>query len=293
MQFCSLPIKNSLTPYLHHYLPDSLHPLTHSPTPSFPTPCFTGGYWTILHCIRDAEPPTLPDDGRFSDDFRNFLSSCLQKNPKDRLTCNELLLHPFLRKAVPEECGIGAYLNSISGKNSKKQSEAESEANEVQRRGILELHSILSALHLHFERIQLGISPKSGLQITEAPQNHHSFFSGLKTTKIEAFLRLFLLGNGIVVEEENEVERCVQSVLESSPMMSTPSFTGGVDDVNKLNTLAKQLHLSPEQIKDEIRVYCEGLRNKHEKPPRRFSRVATPKAMHGTSKDTNKASQLI
>lgn len=109
-----------------------------------------GGYWTILHCIRDEEPPTLPDDRGFSEEFKDFLSSCLQKNPEDRLTCNELLLHPFLKKALPEECGIES--------NSMEHKHGEDENKDVESRGIQELKSILVALRLHFERIQLGIS---------------------------------------------------------------------------------------------------------------------------------------
>jgi serine/threonine protein kinase len=229
----------------------------------------------------------LPDDGRFSEDFRDFLCACLQKDPKNRLTCNQLLLHPFLRKAVPEECGIGTH--GISGKNSKRQLEAESEAREVQSRGIVELHSILAALHLHFERIQLGISPKSGLQICETSQSH-PFFSGLKTARLEDFLRHFLLGNGMVVEESNEVERSVETVLEPN-MRPSSSFMDHVNDENKLDTLARQLHLTPDTIKDEIKTYCESLDNglwkkQMEKPPRRFSRVSTPKASHSGLKES-------
>ena len=40
--------------------------------------------------------------GRFSPEFADFLSCCLQKDPQRRSTCNELLLHPFLKRALPE-----------------------------------------------------------------------------------------------------------------------------------------------------------------------------------------------
>ena len=115
------------------------------------------------------------------------------------MTCNQLLLHPFLRKAVPEECGIGCH-NNGSGRDDNPIARAEEnikESKEVESRGLFELHSILSALHLHFERIQLGISPKSGLQHNEQ-SSKHPFFYGLKTTKVEDFLQLFLLGKNDV-----------------------------------------------------------------------------------------------
>ncbi len=59
-----------------------------------------GGYWTILHHIRDCEPPKVPDD--FSNEFQDFIACCLQKNADDRMSAAELLQHPFLRCAAAE-----------------------------------------------------------------------------------------------------------------------------------------------------------------------------------------------
>lgn len=59
-----------------------------------------GGYWTILHHIRDCEPPQVPD--AFSDEFRDFISQCLQKDPQERKSAIELLQHPFLLQAAAE-----------------------------------------------------------------------------------------------------------------------------------------------------------------------------------------------
>jgi len=56
-----------------------------------------GGYWTILHSIRDSAPPKLPEN-QFSEQFNDFLGKCLQQNPADRHTCQQLLQHPFLSK---------------------------------------------------------------------------------------------------------------------------------------------------------------------------------------------------
>lgn len=72
-----------------------------------------GGYWAILQSIRDAPSPSLPpntitaeealngsESGVYwSDDFRSFLGGCLKKEPAERLTCAELLEHPFVLKA--------------------------------------------------------------------------------------------------------------------------------------------------------------------------------------------------
>jgi serine/threonine protein kinase len=83
-----------------------------------------GGYWTILHSIRDADPPKVPNT--FSTEFQDFINKCLQKDPNQRLTALELLQHPFLLNATVE--------NDTDGDK---------------ERGISELQDILWALHQH------------------------------------------------------------------------------------------------------------------------------------------------
>ena len=108
-----------------------------------------GGYWTILHCIRDADPPTLPE-GRFSPQFQDFLHCCLQKDPTQRQTCNELLLHPFLRNALPEECGMG-----------DGELDLDEVGEVVKERGASELESVINALHEHLSRLYLQVDSNS------------------------------------------------------------------------------------------------------------------------------------
>jgi serine/threonine protein kinase len=226
-----------------------------------------GGYWTILHCIRDEEPPTLPDDGRFSEEFKDFLSSCMQKNPSDRLTCNELLLHPFLRKALPEECGIGSNTMEHGHEN-----------NDVETRGILELKSILSALRLHFERIQLGISPKSGRENTES--SSHGFFDKLKTFKLHDFMCAFLFGEDPEVLKEDGSVNSIET--KESVDVPSSSFLGKDGDNKKLCVLARQLFLTPEIIRRETMVYLHEIDRGLHKGERKRSQgfAATPKAIH-------------
>ena len=55
--------------------------------------CATGQYpfgearsiINMVEMVAEAEPPSLPDDGRFSDDFREFVDCCLKKKPEERL----------------------------------------------------------------------------------------------------------------------------------------------------------------------------------------------------------------
>ena len=54
-----------------------------------------GGYWGLLHSLKDEPSPELPED-EFSDVFRDFIDLCLQKDPKARPSAKDLLDHPFL-----------------------------------------------------------------------------------------------------------------------------------------------------------------------------------------------------
>ena len=51
----------------------------------------------VLFVIPKQDPPRLPEDGRFSADFRDFVAKCLQKDAKARPSAEELLDHPFVQ----------------------------------------------------------------------------------------------------------------------------------------------------------------------------------------------------
>ena len=57
-----------------------------------------GGYWGLLHSLKEDAPPTVPEDRRdeFSDEFHDFIEKCLMRDPKERWSATDLLAHPFL-----------------------------------------------------------------------------------------------------------------------------------------------------------------------------------------------------
>lgn len=51
----------------------------------------------ILYNLVNLEPPEI--DAKWSHDYRDFVKMCLQKDPKQRASADELLEHPFVRDA--------------------------------------------------------------------------------------------------------------------------------------------------------------------------------------------------
>jgi mitogen-activated protein kinase kinase 7 len=50
----------------------------------------------VLTKVLDSDPPSLPDDQGFSEEFKDFVKRCLTKDFKHRPKYDQLLLHPFL-----------------------------------------------------------------------------------------------------------------------------------------------------------------------------------------------------
>jgi len=89
----------------------------------FPLPA-SGGYWSLLHKLRDEPPPELPES-EFSDVFRDFMKQCLVKDPKKRPSAKKLLKHPFVRDCVVPKID---YESNCSGEGSNT---ARNELNEI------------------------------------------------------------------------------------------------------------------------------------------------------------------
>jgi serine/threonine protein kinase len=92
-----------------------------------------GGYWAILHGIRDAPPPVLPST--FSKECRDFVAQCMKRNPDERKTVVELLKHPFLQKTVVEDLTF----------------------NQDYSRGKNELLSVIDAIYEHIREMKQSI----------------------------------------------------------------------------------------------------------------------------------------
>ena len=60
----------------------------------------------VLFLIPKNAPASLATEDGFTADFSDFVTRCLQKDPKDRLTASELLAHPFITKNTDVESKV-------------------------------------------------------------------------------------------------------------------------------------------------------------------------------------------
>jgi len=105
----SLPAKNSGQRSSANYslCPVGLLPGTDAPRPM--------AIFELLDYIVNEPPPTLPS-GYFSEEFEDFVSSCLRKNPADRCDLSTLMAHPFVQKTELEyeqEINFGKWVCQI------------------------------------------------------------------------------------------------------------------------------------------------------------------------------------
>lgn len=73
-----------------------------------------------LLLITTNKAPTLNKKYRWSQEFHHFLAQCLQINPEKRASADQLLLHPFIQTACPQEEFGGFAEQCLKKKSSKK-----------------------------------------------------------------------------------------------------------------------------------------------------------------------------
>ena len=54
------------------------------------------GQLAMMETIVNSDVPQFPDDSNFSMEFKSFVTACLEKNPSQRWTAEDLGTHPFL-----------------------------------------------------------------------------------------------------------------------------------------------------------------------------------------------------
>lgn len=70
-------------------------------------------FYELLETIVD-QPPPVPPPSQFSLEFCSFIGSCMQKEPRDRMSAADLLNHPFLEKYAEESINLAVLIPEVS-----------------------------------------------------------------------------------------------------------------------------------------------------------------------------------
>ncbi|XP_047323524.1 mitogen-activated protein kinase kinase 2 [Impatiens glandulifera] len=73
--------------------------------------------YELMDSIVNHPAPSAPSD-QFSPEFCSFISACLQKDPKDRLSTNELLTHPFIKMYEDMDIDLVPYFQQAGSSGS-------------------------------------------------------------------------------------------------------------------------------------------------------------------------------
>ncbi|XP_045212574.1 dual specificity mitogen-activated protein kinase kinase 4-like isoform X2 [Mercenaria mercenaria] len=82
-------------------------------TGRFPYPKWNSVFDQLTQVVQGPAPQLNPSEGRFSEEFLNFLSACLTKEERQRPKYNKLLEHPFIKRYQELEVDTATYFNSI------------------------------------------------------------------------------------------------------------------------------------------------------------------------------------
>lgn len=198
-----------------------------------------GGYWTILHGIRDEPSPSLPND-RFSPEFCDFINQCLKKTPDERSNCKELLKHPFLLKAEPEDLTF----------------------DQNDERGRHELITILQSIVKHIKNLKK-------IYYDKYINNHNNKSNGGGINKYlenRSLIHEKLFGNLLQDSTKDILQQIVfyQNGNTNSGRTGNNVVGNAMSSKNgrltkpRLNTLAKQLNLPLEFVIKEARQFCDN-----------------------------------
>ena len=182
----------------------------------------SGGFWSILHSIRDSAPPSLPDDDKWSPEFRDFISQCFRHDPLLRPSCAQLLTHPFVLKAPTSELENPGY--SSSGPPDERSEE--------------ELRAVITALYQHLCKLRENNEDNSSLLL-----------NACKNMSTIDILSLILFGedprstsNGNVNDVKGSGKDSFDSVAKT-----------------RLALLARQLHLPVDRVLTVSRAMVEEI----------------------------------
>ena len=190
-----------------------------------------GGFWSILESVRDNPPPSLPSEGKWSPEYRDFLSKCLVRDPAARCTAAQLLRHPFLKRVTEDEAVVA-----------------------LEEKGTKELDDILESLYTHLCDIrkhasrQESKSPHStvdrDIETCDADGETVNVTEDKVLLSVKDMMRLVLFGStGGDCSTPNERNEIIAPVGVMPKFISYIISCDVSPDRPRLYELARQLHL--------------------------------------------------
>ncbi|XP_033731087.1 dual specificity mitogen-activated protein kinase kinase 4-like [Pecten maximus] len=82
-------------------------------TGKFPYPKWNSVFDQLTQVVQGPPPQLKGTEGKFSEDFVNFLNTCLTKDEKERPKYNKLIEHPFIKRYEELEVDVASYVCSI------------------------------------------------------------------------------------------------------------------------------------------------------------------------------------
>lgn len=227
------------------------------------------GYWSILNSIRDKEPPRLPDNGKWSEEFRDFVAQCLTQSPANRPSCTELLKHAFVLRAAPDS--------------------AEEDAAGRTARGLEDLQSIIAATYTHLLRLKeeyerVSLSAKTPISAV----TNHLLAHAVESQGADEVLKLLLFGKEPSLRG-NDAFSGESSTNTNTSTAAAVTQPRGMS--HRLQTLSQQLQLPLNvTLREARKIYTTVVGTNFNSDPNLrilFEEkvgppdLATPKARHG------------
>jgi serine/threonine protein kinase len=271
-----------------------------------------GGYWGLVRCIRDGQPPTLPEDEGFSIEFQDFLSCCLKHDPLERFSASKLLHHDFLRKSELYEENdetntamsisevediISALFLHISHLKSNSVNPTYKRSETEQTEFDLFFGDIGEDISIILKRVVLGIFTTSKPSTSRVVpsfeiQNPHEFHTHPCQRISEVSTPSSCVERTITVSAD-EIDLKVPKSNGSTPLQTpseTPALTPANRDassrhtiestskfgIDRLKSLSYQLGLAPDQVMNHVVSFCSKLKSNG--VDEEF--ISTPRAAH-------------
>ncbi|GLC41062.1 hypothetical protein PLESTB_000947600 [Pleodorina starrii] len=86
-------------------------------TGKYPYPAGAGPLQLMIHVLQEEAP--LPPAGEFSEEFRDFVSLCLAKEPLRRPMADSLLSHPFIAKYASDPVSLKSFMQCVFNPHDK------------------------------------------------------------------------------------------------------------------------------------------------------------------------------